>query len=181
MFQFSAFASRFLRMIRLQRTGLPHSDISGSKVICTSPKLFAAYHVLHSLWEPRHPPCALINFLNYSYSKLYSICTLLPEDYHRQLLHHLIFIIVSLLPTCQRTYPISDCRLPIADFIPLRKPDPKISLCQITDSNRSLPNSTRVNSPLLSWFNCKYLKNFCIHNNVLRFVFIRNSTFVIRN
>ena len=91
-------------VIRLQRTGLPHSDISGSKVICTSPKLFAAYHVLHSLWEPRHPPCALINFLNYSYSKLYSICTLLPEDYHRQLLHHLIFIIVSLLPTCKRTY-----------------------------------------------------------------------------
>ncbi len=24
----------------------PHSDISGSKVICTYPKLFAAYHVL---------------------------------------------------------------------------------------------------------------------------------------
>ena len=33
-------------MTRLQRDGFPHSDISGSKVICTSPKLFAAYHVL---------------------------------------------------------------------------------------------------------------------------------------
>ena len=33
----------------LQYAGLPHSDISGSMVICTSPKLFAAYHVLHRL------------------------------------------------------------------------------------------------------------------------------------
>ena len=39
--------------------GFPHSDISGSKDICSSPKLFAAYHVLHRLSVPRHPPCAL--------------------------------------------------------------------------------------------------------------------------
>ena len=37
----------------------PHSDISGSMDICSSPKLFAAYHVLHRLLVPRHPPCAL--------------------------------------------------------------------------------------------------------------------------
>ena len=37
----------------------PHSDISGSKAICTSPKLFAAYHVFHRLLVPRHSPCAL--------------------------------------------------------------------------------------------------------------------------
>ena len=37
----------------------PHSDISGSMDICSSPKLFAAYHVLHRLSVPRHPPCAL--------------------------------------------------------------------------------------------------------------------------
>ena len=29
--------------------GLPHSEISGSKVICTFPELIAAYHVLHRL------------------------------------------------------------------------------------------------------------------------------------
>ena len=40
--------------------GFPHSDIHGSKVICTSPWLFAAYHVFHRLSVPRHPPCALI-------------------------------------------------------------------------------------------------------------------------
>ena len=40
--------------------GFPHSEISGSKDICSSPKLFAAYHVFHRLLVPRHPPCALI-------------------------------------------------------------------------------------------------------------------------
>ena len=39
--------------------GFPHSDISGSKSVCASPKLFAACHVLHRFPEPRHPPCAL--------------------------------------------------------------------------------------------------------------------------
>ena len=39
----------------------PHSDISGSQGICSSPKLFAAYHVFHRLLVPRHPPCALIS------------------------------------------------------------------------------------------------------------------------
>ena len=37
----------------------PHSDISGSQDMCSSPKLFAAYHVFHRLLVPRHPPCAL--------------------------------------------------------------------------------------------------------------------------
>ena len=40
--------------------GLPHSEIPGSTVVCTSPRLIAAYHVLHRFPEPRHPPYALI-------------------------------------------------------------------------------------------------------------------------
>ena len=40
--------------------GFPHSEISGSKDICSSPKLIAAYHVFHRLLVPRHPPCALV-------------------------------------------------------------------------------------------------------------------------
>ena len=40
--------------------GFPHSDISGSMDICSSPKLIAAYHVFLRLLVPRHPPCALI-------------------------------------------------------------------------------------------------------------------------
>ena len=47
--------------------GLSHSEIRGSKVICTYPQLIAAYHVLHLLHEPRHPPCALNYFLNLIY------------------------------------------------------------------------------------------------------------------
>ena len=46
-------------MTEVFSAGLPHSDISGSMDICSSPKLFAAYHVFHRLLVPRHPPCAL--------------------------------------------------------------------------------------------------------------------------
>ena len=63
MFQFPAFASFIKRMIGLQPTGLSHSEIRGSRVICTLPRLIAAYHVLHRLREPRHPPYALNDFL----------------------------------------------------------------------------------------------------------------------
>ncbi len=48
---------------QVRRLGLSHSEIRGSRVICTSPRLVAAYHVLHRLNEPRHPPFALIYFL----------------------------------------------------------------------------------------------------------------------
>ena len=41
--------------------GFPHSDICGSLDICSSPQLFAAYHVFLRLLVPRHPPCALIS------------------------------------------------------------------------------------------------------------------------
>ena len=39
--------------------GFPHSEISGSTPVCGSPKLIAAYRVLHRLLAPRHPPYAL--------------------------------------------------------------------------------------------------------------------------
>ena len=51
-------------MTGLQPAGLPHSDIPGSTAICASPELFAAYHVLRRLREPRHPPSALAYFLS---------------------------------------------------------------------------------------------------------------------
>ena len=49
-----------LWMTVVHTAGFPHSEISGSKDICSSPKLFAAYHVFHRLLVPRHPPCALL-------------------------------------------------------------------------------------------------------------------------
>ena len=45
---------------------LPHSEISGSKVVCTLPKLIAAYHVFHRLLAPRHPLYALNNLIPHS-------------------------------------------------------------------------------------------------------------------
>ena len=46
-------------LTEVSSAGFPHSDISGSLDMCSSPKLFAAYHVFHRLLVPRHPPCAL--------------------------------------------------------------------------------------------------------------------------
>ena len=46
-------------LTEVSSAGFPHSDISGSMDMCSSPKLFAAYHVFHRLLVPRHPPCAL--------------------------------------------------------------------------------------------------------------------------
>ena len=51
-------------MTEVCSAGFPHSEISGSKDICSSPKLFAAYHVFHRLLVPRHPPYALISITN---------------------------------------------------------------------------------------------------------------------
>ena len=49
-----------LQVTEVCSAGFPHSDICGSKVICTSPQLFAAYYVLLRLSVPRHPPYALV-------------------------------------------------------------------------------------------------------------------------
>ena len=63
MFQFPSFASYAyvfsVRCSGIGRSGLPHSEISGSKLVSSSPKLIAAYHVFHRLLAPRHPPTAL--------------------------------------------------------------------------------------------------------------------------
>src|SRR6185503_10520846 len=43
----------------ISQRGFPHSEIPGSKLICSSPGLIAAYRVLHRLLEPRHSPYTL--------------------------------------------------------------------------------------------------------------------------
>ena len=59
-------------MIRVLRTGFPHSDICGSRIICISPQLFAAYHVLLRLLMPRHSPCALLRLTSSAQATLCS-------------------------------------------------------------------------------------------------------------
>ena len=76
MFQFPGFAlktlciqvlSTWLSDILISKTnnmklssGLPHSEIHGSKLILSSPWLIAEYHVFHRLLLPRHSPNALL-------------------------------------------------------------------------------------------------------------------------
>ena len=72
----------------------PHSDICGSRLICSSPQLFAACHVLHRLPVPRHSPYALVrlNFpsVQFSHSELL--------EFHKQ-----IFLVVN--SSVKRFYP----------------------------------------------------------------------------
>ena len=65
--------------------GFPHSDISGSSDICSSPKLFAAYHVFHRLLVPRHPPCALSSITN----------SLLPREWDPVHMHSVACVGIS--------------------------------------------------------------------------------------
>ena len=63
MFQFRRFPTyAYLIQRRLTEycsAGFPHSEIHGSKLMCSSPWLIAACHVLRRLLMPRHSPCAL--------------------------------------------------------------------------------------------------------------------------
>ena len=57
----------------MTRIGLPHSEIPGSKVVCTSPRLIAAYHVLRRLSVPRHPPFALISLTKTGFQQITTV------------------------------------------------------------------------------------------------------------
>ena len=87
----------------MTRGGLPHSDIFGSKLVCSSPGLFAACHVLHRLLAPRHSPytlssltirnskLTLTNRLHVSWSATVPLLTLLasgnsPPPHRRRLI-----------------------------------------------------------------------------------------------
>ena len=64
----------YIRIHKVFLCRFPHSDIHGSKDICSSPWLFAAYHVLPRLSVPRHPPCALSSL---TFFTMYSVTLLL--------------------------------------------------------------------------------------------------------
>ena len=81
MFQFSGSPHLYLciqyRLTRYCLAGFPHSEIHGSMLICSSPWLIAAYHVLLRLLMPRHSPCALVRLTS---SKLASWLSLFPNS-----------------------------------------------------------------------------------------------------
>ena len=90
MFQFPGLASHWIS--GLQPEGLPHSDIFGSKVVCTSPTLIAAYHVLHRLHLPRHPLYALyyLTILFNPFQFPHEIGNLLHKDTYFTNLRHIL-------------------------------------------------------------------------------------------
>ena len=77
MFQFRRFPAYcyFIHstLTRYCRAGFPHSDICGSRDICSSPQLFAACRVLLRLLMPRHSPCALISLTSSAQSPFGSV------------------------------------------------------------------------------------------------------------
>ena len=88
--------------------GFPHSEICGSKLMCSSPQLIAACHVLHRLLMPRHSPCALISltFIEQPFSCsrhlelcrhqiwFIVVCVTLLKNYNR---FHKFYFVTSLL------------------------------------------------------------------------------------
>ena len=58
MFQFSGLAHLSV-YYTFSIVGCPIRRSADITIVCIFLQLFAAYHVLHRLSEPRHPPCAL--------------------------------------------------------------------------------------------------------------------------
>ena len=73
--------------------GFPHSDICGSKIICISPQLFAAYHVFLRLLVPRHPPCALFCLI----SVIHRRCIAYAHASRQRTFMHVLLVIIALI------------------------------------------------------------------------------------
>ena len=139
MFQFPALASLpCVRIIVLQTIGLSHSEIPGSMVICTYPRLIAAYHVLRRLREPRHPPCALFFFRIHTSKHDTCGTTARHTHRHRSYFQLLITIFYLYLQSCLCQYVKELCENPrhascrVQDWLRLSY----LTTWRITDSNR---------------------------------------------
>ena len=101
MFQFRRFPTyAYLIQRRLTEycsAGFPHSEICGSKLMCSSPQLIAACHVLHRLLMPRHSPCALISLTSLAHS---SACLL---------------VLIRIMQASQKIF-MQNCIYPYAHF-----------------------------------------------------------------
>ena len=107
--------------------GLPHSEIPGSKPVCGSPRLIAAYRVLRRLSAPRHPPCTL------------SSLTKLEHSFHQRIL--------SLLTrfSCQRTKNLGST-LPSIDLGSAK--EPRIPRCATVSTKNFYPLFRQINFPI---------------------------------
>src|ERR1700760_2849255 len=79
--------------------GCPIRKSADLMLVCSSPQLIAAYHVLLRLLEPRHPPCALICFktIQIFYGVLPPLIDLKRSKSYS--------VLQLFFPICQRTIP----------------------------------------------------------------------------
>jgi hypothetical protein len=124
MFQFSGLA--FLSECYVFNiAGCPIRRFRDVLLVCSSPGLIAAYHVLHRLSEPRHPPYALMCFKKFEIvfvtrpakiSRPPKTNLMMQKNYHvidtlvlQTILSDVIWLSTNnyyffvLLPICQRT------------------------------------------------------------------------------
>ena len=109
MFQFRAFPPYgyliHRTVLRYCLSGFPHSEISGSTLICSSPKLIAACRVLHRLLMPRHSPCALYS-LTYLVQLLIS-CSRIMQDQQKSVQQNCIYPFKKFHNCCLKCDPLS--------------------------------------------------------------------------
>ena len=134
MFQFRRFPTH---TYFIQRTlyeygsyGFPHSDIPGSSDICSSPRLFAACHVLLRLLMPRHSPCALIRLtlrprgFRYLSHHAFASRSLAPPQFLGSLLNYASTLFYRSFAKCCFTLKVPQsirfkCRFPAAPSVAL--------------------------------------------------------------
>ena len=86
-----------LTVTEVSSAGFPHSDICGSRDICSSPQLFAAYHVFLRLLVPRHPPYALtcLTITRIAFSYIPAVCIALHTPWSRVFLGSSWFVFIG--------------------------------------------------------------------------------------
>ena len=109
MFQFRRFPTHTyvfsMRYTVMSPCRFPHSDSHGSKLICSSPWIFAACRVLLRLPMPRHSPCALfsLNFMRTQIFNVQSVCVFTLSIFQLPLAR------CSFLPYALRIFVFSIC------------------------------------------------------------------------
>jgi hypothetical protein len=68
--------------LRFAQVGFPIRRSPDITPVCGSPELIAACHVLHRLFLPRHPPCALSSLTIELTPRRKRSCCLLPDSLH---------------------------------------------------------------------------------------------------
>ena len=161
MFQFSGFAS-LARWCTFSTPGCPIRKSRDILCICHSPWLIAAYHVLLSLQDPRHPPYALNYFLfscaNYGATYLYSL--LRPQMSEGELREFICCLFLVSFSICQRTTLNSEFRFLNAE----------LRLVKTAASNHLCPSSLQKRqSPFLFQVKTHVQVSFLAHIYNLKF------------